>query len=64
MTAGTTTSNNFGSEIDVVYVNKIPVVSGLTGLLKFASYSKGDITSFANATNDKQVFWAQLDYKF
>ncbi|MBN2817266.1 MAG: hypothetical protein JXQ67_11330 [Campylobacterales bacterium] len=64
MTAGSGTSDNLGSEIDVVYTNAIPGVKGLAGLLKFASYSKGDVTSFANATKDKQVAWAQLDYKF
>jgi len=64
MTAGTGTSDNLGSEIDVVYVNKIPGVNGLKGLIKYASYSKGDVTSFANATSDKQVAWLQLDYKF
>jgi len=62
-TGGTTT--NLGSEIDVVYANKIPGVNGLTGLVKYASYAAGgDTTSFANTNNDKQVAWAQLDYKF
>ena len=64
MNAAVGTTDNLGSEIDVVYVNKVPGVNGLTGLLKFASYSKGDVTSFANATIDKQVAWAQVDYKF
>ncbi len=64
MNAVVGTTDNLGSEIDVVYVNKVPGVNGLTGLLKYASYSKGDTTSFANATLNKQVVWAQLDYKF
>jgi len=64
MSAKVGTTDNLGSEIDAVYVNKVPGVNGLTGLLKFASYSKGDVTSIANATFDKQVAWVQLDYKF
>ena len=67
-TAETTAGNNsdnLGSEIDVVYVNKVPGVNGLTGLLKFASFSKGDATNgFTASQLDKQVAWAQLDYKF
>jgi len=57
-------SDDFGSEIDVVYTNKIPGVKNLSGLLKYADYSKGAITEFGGAAHDKQVFWAQLDYKF
>lgn len=64
MNATVGTTDNLGSEIDVVYTNKVPGINGLSGLLKFASYSKGDATSFNNATADKQVAWAQLDYKF
>ncbi|MDF1877854.1 hypothetical protein JHD47_08510, partial [Sulfurimonas sp. SAG-AH-194-L11] len=64
MNAVSGTTINLGSEIDVVYVNKIPGVSNLSGLLKFASYTAGDATSFSNATFDKQVAWAQLSYKF
>ncbi|MDQ7067026.1 MAG: hypothetical protein Q9M40_02900 [Sulfurimonas sp.] len=64
MSSATGTTNNLGSEIDIEYVNKISYVNGLTGLAKFASYSKGDVNSFANAQNDKQVAWLQLDYKF
>ncbi|MDF1882722.1 hypothetical protein JHD49_02095 [Sulfurimonas sp. SAG-AH-194-C21] len=67
-TADTTTGNNsdnLGSEIDFVYVNKIPGVNGLTGLIKYASFSKGDTTNgFTASQNDKQVAWAQLSYKF
>lgn len=61
MATATATSDDLGSEIDVVYVNKIPGVNGLTGMLKYADYSKGTITGY---TNDVQKFWAQLDYKF
>jgi len=64
MAAASGTTNNLGSEIDVLYANAIPGVKGLSGLLKYASYTKGDATGFANATKDKQVAWAQLDYKF
>jgi hypothetical protein len=55
------TSDDLGSEIDVVYTNKIPGVKGLSGMLKYADYSKGKVDGY---TADKQVFWAQLDYKF
>jgi len=61
----TGTTTNLGSEIDVVYANKIPGVNGLTGLVKYASYSAGgDETTFKNTNQDKQVAWLQLDYKF
>lgn len=61
MVTPTGTSNDLGTEIDAVYVNKISAVKGLKGLLKFAAYSKGAISGY---THDKQVMWAQLDYKF
>jgi len=53
--------DDLGSEIDVLYANKVPGVNGLSGLLKFASYSGGTV---AGHTNDVSKFWAQLDYKF
>ena len=53
--------DDLGSEIDAVYVNKIPGVNGLKGMLKYADYSKGTVASY---TKDKEVFWAMLDYKF
>lgn len=63
------TTDDLGSEFDLVYTNKIPGVNGLTGLVKYASYSKGKATQTVNGTtkswgNDKQVAWVQLDYKF
>ena len=58
-TAGT--SDDLGSEIDVVYVNKVPGVNGLTGMLKYADYSSGSVAGY---TNDVSKFWAMLDYKF
>jgi hypothetical protein len=54
-------TDDLGSEIDVLYTNKIPGVNGLSGLLKYASYSKGAVDGY---TNDVSKFWAQLDYKF
>lgn len=56
--------DDLGSEIDVLYTNKIPGVKDLTGLVKYASYSKGQVTNYANATLDKQVAWVGLDYTF
>lgn len=50
-----------GSEFDVVYVNKIPGVNNLKGLVKYADFSKGDV---AGTTNDVQKIWVGLDYKF
>ncbi|MBA1432654.1 MAG: hypothetical protein FAF04_03445 [Epsilonproteobacteria bacterium] len=65
MATTTGTSDDLGSEIDVMYVNKIPGVNGLTGMLKYADYSKGaDMTGFDNVTHDSTKIWAQLDYKF
>ncbi|MFK5937554.1 MAG: hypothetical protein QM497_04060 [Sulfurimonas sp.] len=70
-TAGTTlkpmndvngnTSDDLGSEFDVVYVNKIPGVKNLKGLVKYAAYSKGTVTGY---TSDVDKFWLMLDYKF
>jgi hypothetical protein len=65
MATTTGTSDDLGSEFDVVYVNKVPGVNGLTGMLKYADYSKGaEITDFTNVQTDTQKFWAMLDYKF
>ena len=60
----TVATDDLGTEFDVVYTNKIPGVKNLTGLIKYASYSKGAATSYANAANDKNVAWLMLDYKF
>jgi len=54
-------TDDLGSEIDAVYVHKIPGVNNLTGLVKAAYYMGGEATGY---TNDKAVGWAQLDYKF
>jgi hypothetical protein len=60
-----TNSDDLGSEIDIAYSNKIPGVNGLSGLIKYASFFKGDVTNgFAASQSDKQVAWLQLDYKF
>ncbi|QOP43504.1 hypothetical protein FJR45_05870 [Sulfurimonas sediminis] len=53
--------DDLGSEFDAVYTNKIPGVNNLTGLLKYADYSKGTVTGY---TNDIQKIWVGLDYKF
>ena len=50
-----------GSEIDVIYTNKIPGVNNLTGLIKYADFSKGKV---AGTLNDVQKIWVGLDYKF
>jgi len=64
MASGSGTTKDLGSEFDLLYTNKISFVQGLSGLLKYASYRSGDTTNFTNANFDKQVFWAELDYKF
>ena len=60
LNVGTGTGDDLGSEFDAVYVNKIPGVKGLSGLLKYADYSKGNV----GPATDTTKFWAQLDYKF
>ena len=57
----TAQTDDLGSEIDFLYANKVPGVKNLSLLLKGALYSKGEAKDW---TNDKQVYWAQLDYKF
>jgi hypothetical protein len=57
------TSDDLGSEIDAIYVNKIPGVNGLTGMLKYADFSKANIAS-NGTTHDVTKIWAMLDYKF
>jgi len=54
-------SDDLGSEFDAVYVNKIPGVNNLKGLLKYADYSGGTVTNY---TNNVQKIWVGLDYKF
>ena len=51
-------SIDYGTEIDVLYKNKIPGVKGLSGLIKGAWYSADDYKV------DKTVLWAMIDYKF
>ena len=53
--------SDLGSEFDAVYVNKIPGVSGLTGMVKAAFYSGGDVATY---TDDQTMAWLMLDYKF
>ena len=60
LNTGVGTGDDLGSEFDAVYVNKIPGVNGLTGLLKYADYSKGNVGPLTDTTK----IWAQLDYKF
>ena len=53
-------SIDLGSEIDVLYANKIPGVNGLNGLVKAAFFSQGDAGTHADTTK----VWVQVDYKF
>jgi len=61
MNTATGTSDDLGTEFDAVYVNKIPMVKNLKGLLKYASYNSGKVTGY---TNDVTKVWVGLDYKF
>ena len=55
-----TGSTDYGSELDVVYTNKIPAVKGLSYLLKYADFSAD-----ANGGKvDTTKVWASLTYKF
>lgn len=63
-------SATFGSEIDAVYVNKIPGVKNLKGLVKYARYSADSSNTSTSATklsrgnNDVTKMWLMLTYKF
>jgi len=54
----TKAATDLGTELDLLYANKIKAVKGLSGLVKGAYYSKGDTGS------DRTVAWLMLDYKF
>ena len=56
-------STDLGTEIDLLYANKVPGVAGLSGLVKAALYSKGTVAT-GTVLSDKQVVWVGLDYKF
>jgi hypothetical protein len=51
-------STDYGTEVDVLYKNKIPGIKGLTGMLKGAWYSADQYKE------DMTKFWVMLDYKF
>ncbi len=51
-------NDDLGSEIDVLYANRVPGVNNLDFLAKAAFYSMGD------SGNDVTKAWVQLDYKF
>jgi len=61
MAAGTSTSDDLGTELDLLYANKVPGVKGLNGLVKYAAYSGGKVNGY---TNDVSKVWLGLDYKF
>ncbi len=53
-------SIDYGTEIDVLYKNKITVVKGLTGLLKAAFYDADADSKMIDTTK----YWAMLSYTF
>lgn len=61
MASATGTTDDLGSEIDLLYVNAIPGVKNLKGLIKYAAYAKGEATGY---TKDVNKAWVMLDYKF
>ncbi|WP_418641377.1 hypothetical protein [Sulfurimonas sp. ST-27] len=44
-----------------VFLEFVEFRNNLTGLLKYADYSKGTVAGY---TNDIQKIWVGLDYKF
>jgi len=61
MAAASGTSDDLGTELDLLYTNNIPGVDGLNGLIKYAAYNSGEVTGY---TQDLDRLWLQLDYKF
>lgn len=61
MAAASGTTDDLGSEIDVVYTHPLPFVKDINAMIKYASFSKGKATGY---TNDVQKAWFMLDYKF
>jgi len=60
-------SVDYGTEFDLLYKRAIPGVKGLTGMLKYASYSGDDSVAQGNSAalaTDTEKFWAMLSYKF
>ncbi|HRN59377.1 MAG TPA: alginate export family protein [Chiayiivirga sp.] len=51
---------DYGSEFDLSYARPIPGIKGLSGLVKYASYSSDDRAR----TVDTDKFWVQLQYAF
>ncbi|MDH4944170.1 hypothetical protein [Sulfurimonas sp. C5] len=61
MAAASGTTDDLGSEFDVLYAHSLPFVKDISALIKYASYSKGKATGY---TNDVEKMWVMLDYKF
>ncbi len=59
-------STDYGDELDLIYINKIPGFNGITGMLKAAFYSgESEAVGFgSDLEKDTTKFWAMLDYKF
>ncbi|MCB4746946.1 MAG: alginate export family protein [Sulfurovum sp.] len=54
---------NYGTEIDMIYKNKIPVIKGLSGMVKASLFTKNDEFFDPKITKTTKI-WAMLDYKF
>lgn len=52
---------DLGSELDMQYANAIPGLKGLSGLVKAAYYSGGDVATYVK---DVTKVWVQASYKF
>lgn len=62
-------NTDYGTELDLLYKNKIPGFNGVTGMLKAAFYSgeteaNGFGLNNSNLDKDMTKVWAMLDYKF
>lgn len=56
----TASDTDYGTELDAVYVNKIPGTKNLTGLVKYANFTGSGIGKGSDVTK----MWFMLDYKF
>jgi len=60
-------SIDYGTELDLIYKNKLPGFQNVAGMLKAGFYSAGDTVAQGNnagQAKDVSKIWAMLDYKF
>jgi len=54
-------NTDLGSEWDVMYTNDVPLIKGLSALIKAGFYNGGSVTGY---TKDTDKIWLQFDYHF